>query len=74
MPHRFNELEVKMLCPTIGTEAKQEVFEKFLDIVEEKGLFITTPLTDATFITHEINCDEEEFNELLQLTKDSLGD
>lgn len=63
--HGFNQAEVLMLGHT--GKQKGEMWNRFESIADEFEFSVR--VTGDNFRTHEINCDEADFNAVLELTK-----
>lgn len=65
--HNFSELDVTMMERRIGKTHKDAMWNKFKSICDQFDLRVKT--TGGCFLTHEINCDRDDFAAILELTK-----
>lgn len=69
--HKFAEVEVFMIETRLGKRFKEQAFDKFVEISKSLGLSVNR--TKGNFTTHEIvNADYDDFNVLLNLTREAL--
>ena len=65
--HAFSQAEI--LCIARCKRDEDSVWSRFSNIVNELGFHLTT--TGGNFLTHKINCNEDEFNVILELVCDN---
>ena len=65
--HAFNQAEVFMLSTRVGQYYKDQTWDRFVSIANDFGFKVR--VTGGNFLTHEVDCDGEDFIALLELTK-----